>query len=44
VFHPGERSAFLVSLGGAMTRDDAESLWRRAREAGMPRDTFVRNY
>jgi nucleoid-associated protein YgaU len=35
---------FLVALGGPMTRPDAESIQRRARQSGLPRDTFVRNY
>ena len=35
---------FLIALGGAMSRDQAESLRNMARRDGMPRDTFVRNY
>ena len=35
---------FLVALGGAMSRDEAENVRSIARRAGMPRDTFVRNY
>jgi hypothetical protein len=35
---------FLIALGGAMSRDEAESIRAVARRAGMPRDTFVRNY
>jgi hypothetical protein len=27
-----------------MTRPDAESTQRRAKQSGLPRDTFVRNY
>lgn len=35
---------FLIALGGAMSRDEAENIRNSARRAGMPRDTFVRNY
>jgi hypothetical protein len=46
VFTPrgAERAPYLVALGGRMSRDEALRLQRRARAAGMPRDTFVRNY
>jgi eukaryotic-like serine/threonine-protein kinase len=45
VFAPrGDRAPYLVALGGFMTRPDAERLKKQARAAGMPRDTFVRNY
>jgi eukaryotic-like serine/threonine-protein kinase len=37
-------NAYLVALGGAMSRNEAESIRNHARRAGMPRDTFVRNY
>ena len=43
VFSPNGRS-FLVSLGGAMTNDEARSVLRRARQSGLPRDTFLRRY
>ena len=45
VFTPkGNRAPYLVALGGFMTYDEAERVKRQARAAGMPRDTFVRNY
>jgi hypothetical protein len=37
-------NAYMVALGGAMSRNEAESIRNHARRAGMPRDTFVRNY
>jgi eukaryotic-like serine/threonine-protein kinase len=45
VFTPrGERSPYLVALGGRMTLAEAERLKMQARGAGLPRDTFVRNF
>jgi hypothetical protein len=44
VIAPNGGKPFLVALGGPMTRPDAESVQRRARQSGLPRDTFVRNY
>jgi hypothetical protein len=45
VFAPrGNHAPYLVALGGFMTYDEAERVKKRARAAGMPRDTFVRNY
>ncbi len=44
VIAPGGRAPFLVALGGPMSRPDAENTRSRARQAGLPRDTFVRNY
>jgi hypothetical protein len=38
------RSPYLVALGGPMTRPDAESTQRHAKQSGLPRDTFIRNY
>jgi len=43
VIAPGGKP-YLVALGGPMTRPDAESIQRRAKASGLPRDTFVRNY
>lgn len=43
VITPHGRS-FLITLGGAMSRDEAESIRDMARQAGMPHDTYVRNY
>lgn len=44
VFSPSGGPPYLVVLGGAMTREEAEQLRRKARSAGMPRDTYVQNY
>jgi hypothetical protein len=44
VIAPSGGKPYLVALGGPMTRPDAESTQRRAKESGLPRDTFVRNY
>jgi hypothetical protein len=45
VFTPrGNHAPYLVALGGFMTYEEAERVKKRARAAGMPRDTFVRNY
>lgn len=45
VFTPkGDRAPYLVAIGGRMTLPEAERLRRQARAAGLPRDTFVRNY
>jgi serine/threonine protein kinase len=45
VFSPtGAGSPYLVVLGGLMSREEATRLRRRARLAGMPRDSYVQNY
>ncbi len=44
VFTPTGRAPYLVALGGAMSRDDAFSLAQRARNQGLPRDTYPQNY
>jgi hypothetical protein len=41
---PGGHSPYLIALGGPMSRPQAEALQKRARDSGLPRDTFVRNY
>jgi eukaryotic-like serine/threonine-protein kinase len=41
---PGGHSPYLIALGGPMTRPQAEALQKRARQSGLPRDTFIRNY
>jgi hypothetical protein len=53
-YHPGIDAAvflpkdnggyYLVSLGGRMTREEAERLQRSARGKGLPRDLYVQNY
>jgi len=46
VFAPNGRSKgpFLVSLGGRVSRAEAQKLEQRAKSRGLPRDTFSRNY
>ena len=44
VFSPSGHAPYLVSLGGAMSKDEARDVLRQARRSGMPRDTFVRRY
>ncbi len=44
IIAPGGHSPYLIALGGPMTRPQAEALQKRARDSGLPRDTFVRNY
>jgi hypothetical protein len=44
VFSPNGHAPFLVTLGGAMSKDEAEALRKTARKDGMPKDTFVRDY
>ena len=45
VFSPKDtRGYYLVSLGGRMTREEAERLQRSARGKGLPRDLYVQNY
>ena len=44
VFSPSAHGPYLVSLGGPMSESEAESLMRKARHAGLPRDTFIRKY
>ncbi|QNI37134.1 serine/threonine-protein kinase [Edaphobacter albus] len=44
VFSPNGRAPYLVTLGGPMTREDAEVLKRKARSSGLPRDIYTQNY
>ena len=44
VWTPTGRAPYLVTLGGEMTETQAESMRARARNEGLPRDTFARNY
>jgi hypothetical protein len=37
----GEGRRYYVVLGSGLSRDEAEGLYRRAKQAGMPRDTYV---
>jgi eukaryotic-like serine/threonine-protein kinase len=44
VFSPHGGAPFLVSLGGPMSESEAKALQQRARQSGLPRDTYIRNY
>ncbi len=44
VFAHNQHAPFLVSLGGPMSRDEAQAMLQKARRAGLPRDSFVRLY
>ena len=44
VFIPEGSSSFLVTVGGAMTRDEAVALRRKAQSEGLPRDIYIQNY
>lgn len=44
VFSPTGRAPFLVTIGGAMDRDQAYALARRSHGMGLPRDTYAQNY
>lgn len=45
VFKPsGAHSAYLVTVGGRMTRDQAARLRQRVIGLGMPRDSYIQNY
>jgi hypothetical protein len=43
-FSPNGRSPWLVTIGGALQRDDAYALARKANSFGLPRDTYAQNY
>ena len=44
VLSPTGRRPFLVTLGGAMDRDQAYALARKLRRSGLPHDTYAQNY
>ncbi len=44
VFSPTGQAPYLVTLGGAMTRDDAAAFRKKAVAAGLPGDTYIQNY
>lgn len=44
VFSPSGGAPWLVTIGGAMQRDDAYALAKKARSLGLPRDTYAQNY
>jgi eukaryotic-like serine/threonine-protein kinase len=44
VFTPTDRAPYLVTVGGAMSRDQAFALVEQVRRLGLPRDTYAQNY
>jgi hypothetical protein len=44
VFSPNGRAPYLVTVGGAMTREEANAFKQKARSAGLPRDLYAQNY
>ncbi|MEO6982542.1 MAG: SPOR domain-containing protein, partial [Edaphobacter sp.] len=44
VFAPSGRAPYLVTIGGAMGRDDAYALARKARKDGLAHDSYAQNY
>lgn len=44
VFSPTGRAPWLVTVGGAMPRDAAYAMARKAQSLGLPRDTYAQNY
>ena len=44
VFTPTDRAPYLVTVGGAMSRDQAFALAEQVRRLGLPRDTYAQNY
>jgi eukaryotic-like serine/threonine-protein kinase len=44
VFTPSGRAPYLVTVGGAMNRDEAFALARKVRSEGLPRDSYAQNY
>lgn len=44
VFTLSGHAPFLVTLGGAMSQQEAFALSGKAKREGMPRDTYAQNY
>ena len=44
VFTPTGHAPYLVTVGGAMTRDEAFALVAKVRNEGLPRDSYAQNY
>ncbi|HEV2708892.1 MAG TPA: hypothetical protein VGU67_01655 [Edaphobacter sp.] len=44
VFAPRGHAPYLVTVGGAMSRDEAMAFRRKARSEGLPRDTYAQNF
>ena len=44
VFTPSGHAPYLVTVGGAMNRDEALAFVQKSRNLGLPRDTYAQNY
>ncbi|HZY61696.1 MAG TPA: hypothetical protein VFE38_04155 [Edaphobacter sp.] len=44
VFAPKGHAPYLVTVGGAMDHDQAMAFRKKARAAGLPRDTYAQNF
>ncbi|WP_260703186.1 protein kinase domain-containing protein [Edaphobacter flagellatus] len=44
VFSPTGHAPYLVTVGGPMTREQAEAFKQQARNQGLPRDIYAQNY
>lgn len=44
VFTPTGRAPYLVTVGGAMSRDQAFAFVQQVRKLGLPRDSYAQNY
>ncbi len=44
IFTPNGHAPYLVTVGGPMSREDAATFKKKARAAGLPRDTYTQNY
>jgi hypothetical protein len=44
VFTPNGRAPYLVTVGGPMTREQAEAFKKKALNAGLPHDLYAQNY
>jgi hypothetical protein len=44
VFRPNGDGPYLVTVGGAMGKDEAFALTRKVRHEGLPHDTYAQNY
>jgi hypothetical protein len=44
IFSPNGHAPWLVTIGGALQKEDAYALARKARSLGLPADTYAQNY
>ena len=44
VFSPTGRAPYLVTVGGPMSREDAQAFKQKARGQGLPHDIYAQNY